>query len=192
MKTLTKYGILIVVSNRLYLVLVIGLHTRYGVQIPIYLERGRKPYDVYFVWCQVNDVQIPIYLARGRKLISVLVRTTNRTICIAPNIPPRGAGNFQARKYDKKGSHQYRYLSTSRGAGNLLISEIFDSIFFVYLPIYLARGRKHNFRCAERSLITYRYLSISRGGGNRNDQNISSFGSVQIPIYLARGRKLCS
>ena len=31
MKTLTKYGILIVVSNRLYLVLVIGLHTRYGV-----------------------------------------------------------------------------------------------------------------------------------------------------------------
>ena len=143
MKTLTKYGILIVVSNRLYLVLVIGLHTRYGVQIPIYLERGRKLYDVYFVWCQVNDVQIPIYLgrgrnwdkvhgfscflllvqipiylARGRKLISVLVRTTNRTICIAPNIPPRGAGNFQARKYDKKGSHQYRYLSTSRGAGN--------------------------------------------------------------------------
>mgnify|MGYP000919277733 FL=1 len=31
MKTLSKYGILIVVSNRLYLVLVIGLHTRYGV-----------------------------------------------------------------------------------------------------------------------------------------------------------------
>mgnify|MGYP007105696160 FL=1 len=31
MKTLTKYDILVVVLNRLYLVLVIGLHTRYGV-----------------------------------------------------------------------------------------------------------------------------------------------------------------
>ena len=31
MKTLSKYGILVVVLNRLYLVLVIGLHTRYGV-----------------------------------------------------------------------------------------------------------------------------------------------------------------
>ena len=31
MKTLTKYDILAVVLNRLYLVLVIGLHTRYGV-----------------------------------------------------------------------------------------------------------------------------------------------------------------
>jgi len=30
MKTLTKYDILVVL-NRLYLVLVIGLHTRYGV-----------------------------------------------------------------------------------------------------------------------------------------------------------------
>ena len=30
-KTLTKYDILVVVLNRLYLVLVIGLHTRYGV-----------------------------------------------------------------------------------------------------------------------------------------------------------------
>ena len=31
MKTLTKYDILVVVLNRLYLVLVIGLHTRYRV-----------------------------------------------------------------------------------------------------------------------------------------------------------------
>ena len=31
MKTLSKYDILIVVSNSLYLVFVIGLHTRYGV-----------------------------------------------------------------------------------------------------------------------------------------------------------------
>ena len=38
MKTLTKYGILIVVSNRLYLVLVIGSHTRYG-GIDTYLPR---------------------------------------------------------------------------------------------------------------------------------------------------------
>ena len=30
MKTLTKYDILVVVLNRLYLVLVIGLHIRYG------------------------------------------------------------------------------------------------------------------------------------------------------------------
>ena len=51
MKTLTKYGILIVVSKSLYLVLVIGLHTRYGVYLPIYLERGRKLIlEVIFFW----------------------------------------------------------------------------------------------------------------------------------------------
>ena len=31
MKTLTEYDILVVVLNRLYLLLVIGLHIRYGV-----------------------------------------------------------------------------------------------------------------------------------------------------------------
>ena len=37
-KTLSKYDILVLVSNRLYLVLVIGLYTRYG-GIETYLPR---------------------------------------------------------------------------------------------------------------------------------------------------------
>ena len=93
MKTLTKYDILVVVLNRLYLVLVIGLHTRYGysylstsrgagnsrlssslsckggnlVQLPTYLARGRKLQNTFRNILFRNPVQLPIYLARGRK-----------------------------------------------------------------------------------------------------------------------------
>ena len=161
------------------------------IQIPIYLERGRKP--VFFL---IREIQYALYrylsTSRGAgNLKATKLKNELSRSCIATYLPREGPETYR-NLYFLIYRVAYSYLSTSRGAGNLLISEIFDSIFFVYLPIYLARGRKHNFRCAERSLITYRYLSISRGGGNRNDQNISSFGSVQIPIYLARGRKLCS
>ena len=187
MKTLSKYGILIVVSNRLYLVLVIGLHTRYGVQIPIYLERGRKPLHLLNLNTRAIKVQLPIYLARGRK----------RSRCwfswdfwfLYRYLPREGPETnlinllFSMFLY----SHQL----TSRGAGNAVIDsvQIIEFSIATYLPregpetvieriewivvccvqilIYLARGREQ-----KSTVISIRPREI-----------------VQLPIHLERGRK---
>ena len=89
-KTLSKYDILVLVSNRLYLVLVIGLYTRYGyrnlftskgdgnlvpqtrgspicLSIDTYLPREGP--ETRQTPCKLFHKQVwpPIYLARGRK-----------------------------------------------------------------------------------------------------------------------------
>ena len=89
MKTLTKYDILVVVLNRLYLLLVIGLHIRYGVQIPIYLERGRKHLKGCFPF-HFTIVQILIYLERGRKPRAVARAVKSPIICIDTYLPREG------------------------------------------------------------------------------------------------------
>ena len=60
MKTLTKYGILIVVLNRLYLVLVIGLHTRYGYRY-LSTSRGAGNPDLFLNedWLLIIDTYLP-------------------------------------------------------------------------------------------------------------------------------------
>ena len=90
-----------------------------SVQIPIYLERGRKhalgdvPYKLY------RNVQIPIYLGRGRKRSNVTIESYAVEV------------------------GEYSYLSTSRGAGNgISHSKLSTSNSRVQIPIYLRRGRK--------------------------------------------------
>ena len=190
MKTLTKYGILIVVSNRLYLVLVIGLHTRYGVQIPIYLERGRKrsdePVFCYFsgivsidtylpregmetsqLQCQGNQtpsVQIPIYLERGRKLTakpSIMIESNS----IAPYLPREGSETLKD-EYSFFCPSVQIPIQLERGRKSY-DGQLTSTLFSVQPPIYLARGRKQNKnRFCSSKVNRYRYLSTSRGAGN--------------------------
>ena len=142
MKTLTKYDILVVVSNRLYLVLVIGLHTRYGVQIPIYLERGRKLFLSLNKFLLSITVQIPIYLERGRKLCinshvfppfvaksidTYLPREGTETVTVIIRI---SFGHRIDTYLPREGTETYEFFLLK------LIS------FFVQIPIYFERGRK--------------------------------------------------
>ena len=62
MKTLTKYDILVVVLNRLYLVLVIGLYIRYGYR---YLSTSRGAGNT-LVLLRVNLYLTYSYLTTSR------------------------------------------------------------------------------------------------------------------------------
>ena len=164
MKTLTKYDILVVVSNRLYLVLVIGLHTRYGYRY-LSTSRGAGNLLVIIFILLYLYVQLPIYLARGRKRINV-TPVIKEDFRIDPYLPREGPETmFRSTKFQIKSriatylpregpetlpksplglqKHSYSYLSTSRGAGNMTSWGIQVPLSLsVQLPIYLARGRK--------------------------------------------------
>ena len=159
------------------------------VQIPIYLERGRKlveqdnlkqlraciaPYlpregpetfvDIFLI--ENFHVQIPMYLERGRKLF-VNIPVLFKLFSIAPYQPREGPETI-AFSSNLSQSSLYSYLSTSRGAGNILAF----SLFLTWSK-------------------WYRYLSTSAGAGNGNLVGQGSLVKyVQLPIYLERGRKL--
>ena len=65
-KTLSKYDILVLVSNRLYLVLVIGLYTRYGYR-NLFTSKGDGNMAASISSPASWSVYLSIYLARGRK-----------------------------------------------------------------------------------------------------------------------------
>ena len=90
MKTLTKYDILVVVLNRLYLVLVIGLYIRYGYS-SLSISRGNG-----------NRSHIDNF-----KTFFILYSYLSTS---------GGAGNLATLL--KLNNGKYSYLSTSRGAGN--------------------------------------------------------------------------
>ena len=110
-----------------------------------------------------GELALPIHLERGRKLSSVWCQTCLPFLYRYLSTS-RGAGNYSP-IWISCPSRTYSYLSTSRGAGNLL--GCFSRFFF----------------------NQYSYLSTSLGAGN--GWQISSFplAVVQLPIYLARGRK---
>ena len=141
MKTLTKYGILIVVFNRLYLVLVIGLHTRYGVQIPIYLDRGRK-------------------------LIEYRLETCSTTTSIESYLPRQGPETHKRTCTHHQSNDLYSSQYTSARGRKLSVSFKLKSFHLVQLPINLARGRKLKVSSVLASHFLYSYLSTSRGAGN--------------------------
>ena len=154
MKTLTQYDILVVVLNRLYLVLVIGLYIRYGY-ISLSTSRGAGNHNSSSVIArsslysylstsrgagntlrrchgdiETNIVYLPIYLESGRKQIPLLfldlVTVKYRYLSTS-----RGAGNVLTPSSIKAISSKYISLSTSRGAGNSLSIYPFFSSFSV-------------------------------------------------------------
>ena len=117
MKTLSNYDILIIVSNRLYLVLVIRF--------------------TYKIW------GIDTYLPReGTETFGLRIRKQNTVLV-------------------------YRYLSTSRGDGNL--NEAYLTMFVkMCIDTYLPREGTETLKFFHFFFkhILYRYLSTSRGDGN--------------------------
>ena len=105
----------------------------------------------------------------------------------------RGAGNFRMIAATPTWLFTYRYLSTSREAGNTKVRLLSCKylLITVQLPIYLARVRKTKQILLIVIFCTqYRYLSTSRGAGNTQpNPACSSSLRVQLPINLARGRK---
>ena len=90
-KTLSKYDILVLVSNRLYLVLVIGLYTRYG-GIETYLPRKGPE-----TFISISTIIVKRY----RNLFT-----------------SKGAGNSNLEIILVVIYPKYRNLFTSKGAGN--------------------------------------------------------------------------
>ena len=169
MKTLTKYDILVVVLNKLYLVLVIGLYTRYGVQL-LSTSRGDGNKNKSESFQGLTD-SIDTYLPReGTETIS----QNNISCCFAKLYislsTSRGAGNFSFRK---RTSVSYGYSIDTylprEGSETPCNHLRRTSTAYVQLPIYLARGRK--------LVICEVYVKFK-------------FTKVQLPIYLERGRKL--
>ena len=85
----------------------------------------------------------------------------------------------------------YRYLSTSRGAGNPSASGALMVVMFEYRYLSTSRGVGNVFPFIFPFPIKqYSSLSTSRGAVNGFfDMMMSSFYFVQLPIYLERGRK---
>ena len=138
MKTLTKYDILVVVSNRLYLVLVIGLHTRYGYR---YLSTSRGA-------------------GNENKLSSVV---DSEYSSIDPYLPREGPETYEQLYIANLLWMQYSYLSTSRGDGN---STGVDGL--------------------TGSSTGYSYLSTSRGAGNSFKPLFACLSAENIAPYLPR------
>ena len=78
MKTLTKYDILVVVLNRLYLVLAIGLHTRYGGYRYQSTSRGDGNYLPSFIIFIFFILVRSLFTSRGDNLIKERISYTNR------------------------------------------------------------------------------------------------------------------
>ena len=136
------------------------------VQLPINLARGRKQLiDELFL--RLLAVQLPIYLERGRKL-----QTYYCTVRL---------------------TEKYRYLSTSRGAGNFPVSSNTSlAIIPMYRPLSTSgeAGNRNPLSYPLDQGKLYSSLSTSKGAGNSPSGSVVKVGfSVQIPIYLERGRK---
>ena len=189
MKTLTKYDILVVVLNRLYLLLVIGLHTRYGYR---YLSTSRGAGNrlaTYPTNCTVS-VQIPIYLERGRK--HFFPQSKKRVIARIDTYLPREGPETCLLPIRFGRPYRYRSLSTSRGAGNRFLPTRILRERAVGIDTYLPREgseTRHRYLMGKR-IHQYSSLSTSRGAGNiKRTYFFVHFHFVQLPIYLARGRK---
>ena len=161
MKTLTKYDILVVVLNRLYLLLVIGLHIRYRIQFPIYLARGRK----LIILTSYNKFYFsidPYLLPRERP-------ETGRRVNL-PSFSLTGIATYLPRE----------------GPETPLLGKNSLGKRKVQLPIYLERGRKpfpriiHLLNCRFR----YRNLSTSRGAGNSFEGARFLLNLFRISPYL--------
>ena len=204
--------------------------------IDTYLPR-EWPKTGFQLCLQTAIVQLPIYLERGRKLHKNTILFIY--FCIDTYLPREGPKtlflNLLLKLY-----RVYRYLTTSRGAGNLIpIYCIFTFFLCVYLPIYLSRGRKRFTYCTTNKCydsistylpregpetfleirrqcshpsysylstsggvgnvqvrqlkvlvqLMYSYLSTSRGAGNKNSALFVNATAVYPPISLERGRK---
>ena len=132
---------------------------RLEVQLPICLERGRKPKNVINVVVPCDRCIDPYYLERGRK---------------------------KEQQQRSKRSQMYIYLSTSRGAGNRQRSKFLFNRSFVQPSIYLARGRKLCWLYLRKFCSQYSYQSTSRGAGN-GGLKFFNFELIQcIATYLPR------
>ena len=136
------------------------------VQIPIYLARGRKRFS-FHLSVSNQTVQLPIYLARGRKQVSLATLFFEKMFSIATYLPREGP-ETNAILQDHLHTRTYRYLSTSRGAGNIVKRN--ESTFKLQcIAPYLPReGPEPNI--------------LPRLCQEANTR-------VQLPIYLERGRK---
>ena len=88
----------------------------------------------------------------------------------------------------------YRYLSTSREAGNTKVRLLSCKylLITVQLPIYLARVRKTKVKLAFRIQVQFRIVTYLPREGTETQLDSSHchfLHLVQIPIYLERGRK---
>ena len=162
------------------------------VQLCIYLERGRKRVGYCFFKC-FTFVQISIYLARGRKLVFAWFLVVKSMFAYRYLSTSRGAGNFHLLNQPVKVLARYSYLSTSGGAGKITCLSFPCKAIFVYLPIYLVRGRKQCYK----SFLLWKISCISpnlplKWPETLVVQEYELLPSLQVypPIYLARGREL--
>ena len=106
----------------------------------------------------------------------------------------RGAGNFRMIAATPTWLFTYRYLSTSREAGNTKVRLLSCKylLITVQLPIYLARVRKTKVKLAFRIQVQFRIVTYLPREGTETQLDSSHchfLHLVQIPIYLERGRK---
>ena len=140
--------------------------------------------------------------------------TSKKIFGIATYLPREGPETLRLCRFRHK-LYLYRYLSTSRGAGNSCVyrnstSDVVRPMYsqllpregpetgfqcpndkhgdYVQIPIYLERGRKHTKSHLVRPFFCflYRYLSTSRGAGNFSLNFPISISQLRIATYLPR------
>ena len=169
------------------------LSKKFIVQLPIYLERGRKLFRQFR--CIFPYFGIDTYLPREG------TETLSRPLAVKPStsikfcLTLKGPETIFSYKSNPLLSITCIDTYLPREGTETNTSQSFGRQGKVQLSVYLARGRKLAFfKHSIQRQSAYRYLSTSRGAGNHHStSSISNNGllnTVQLPIYLKRGRKL--
>ena len=116
-KTLSKYDILVLVSNRLYLVLVIGLYTRYGYR-NLFTSKGDGNVICINSTSPRSELYRNLFTSKGDGNTGVFILMYLYRLIIETYLPRKGTETWLPRfRHLRLGL--YISLSTSRGAGNV-------------------------------------------------------------------------